>query len=239
MRPVTRFNPTVNGPLHLGHLFLALVNATEAHRSGGEFIVRWDDNQRDWLELLGQAAIDRFRQQMVLDLSTYIQVDRWTSQAEAGVHFDPSLPIPFTILEQPHYSLPIYENTAEFVPDRGMNLYPYAPAYTAERVYLDRVEGVSWLIRGLDLLPEFAFYEFIREMAGFPAVRHTYLPRLRAGSGGQLSPVSKSGGGFTIRDYTAELGPEGVLDLLRVSCLLDPAGEFTVENVKSDPRLVV
>ena len=56
MRNTTRFNPTTNGPLHIGHAYTALVNQHEAHASGGKFVLRFDDNTRYWMQKLGGAA---------------------------------------------------------------------------------------------------------------------------------------------------------------------------------------
>lgn len=40
---VTRFAPSPNGPLHLGHAFSAIVAQTRAARDGGEFLLRIED----------------------------------------------------------------------------------------------------------------------------------------------------------------------------------------------------
>ena len=40
----TRFNPSVTGNLHLGHIFTLLVNEYYAHSRGGKFYVRFDDD---------------------------------------------------------------------------------------------------------------------------------------------------------------------------------------------------
>lgn len=45
MRPVirTRFAPSPNGPLHLGHAFAAVIAHARARQSGGEFLMRIED----------------------------------------------------------------------------------------------------------------------------------------------------------------------------------------------------
>ena len=43
MSIVTRFAPSPNGPLHLGHAFSAIVAADEATKRGGEFLLRIED----------------------------------------------------------------------------------------------------------------------------------------------------------------------------------------------------
>ncbi|MFN8831494.1 MAG: tRNA glutamyl-Q(34) synthetase GluQRS [Labrys sp. (in: a-proteobacteria)] len=42
-RPILRFAPSPNGPLHLGHAYSALVNLDMARRLGGELLVRLED----------------------------------------------------------------------------------------------------------------------------------------------------------------------------------------------------
>jgi glutamyl-Q tRNA(Asp) synthetase len=41
--PITRFAPSPNGALHLGHAYAALVAHDRAHRDGGEFLLRIED----------------------------------------------------------------------------------------------------------------------------------------------------------------------------------------------------
>ena len=52
---VTRFNPTANGPLHVGHIYSALINETLAGPAG-KFIVRIDYNCRYWWQRNGGPA---------------------------------------------------------------------------------------------------------------------------------------------------------------------------------------
>lgn len=46
-RPVFRFAPSPNGPLHLGHAFSALVNHDLARAAGGRFLLRIEDIDRE------------------------------------------------------------------------------------------------------------------------------------------------------------------------------------------------
>ena len=49
----TRFNPTANGRLYLGHLYIILLNKQAVEDNGGKFICRFDDDQDYWIERLG------------------------------------------------------------------------------------------------------------------------------------------------------------------------------------------
>jgi glutamyl-Q tRNA(Asp) synthetase len=58
----TRFAPSPNGPLHLGHAFSAVVAHDRAHRDGGEFLVRIED-------IDGARSRSEFAQQALDDLA--------------------------------------------------------------------------------------------------------------------------------------------------------------------------
>lgn len=240
----TRFNPTVNGALHLGHLYLALVNEHEAHRTGGKFIVRFDDNQPDWFAFLGYEKIKQLKDKIRNEISLFCHVDEWISQLD-----DYRSPMPHLIdlpnmPEVPSQNgrfVPVYDRTTipDWRPEPGLIMYPYAPHFTAEKVWLDYLEDINWLIRGVDLTTEFTLYEYICEMAKLPKVRHTYMPRLRRLVGRDALPLSKTGKGITIREAVDKLGVSGTENILREGCLIDPDGEWTVENVREEPVIVI
>ena len=60
MKYNTRFNPSISGALHIGHLYMALVNEMEAHRTGGKFIVRVDDTQDIWNHWIKKDERDKY-----------------------------------------------------------------------------------------------------------------------------------------------------------------------------------
>jgi hypothetical protein len=65
VRFTTRFNPTLNGYLHLGHVMMCLVNRAEATEHGGKFLVRFDDDQRYWQWLHTPSEIASYRVELV------------------------------------------------------------------------------------------------------------------------------------------------------------------------------
>ena len=79
----TRFNPTTNGTGHLGHAYIAILNYHAAKSSGGEFIVRFDDDQEWWVERLGRAKMAEYAEAWNEDLEWLgIVPNRYTSEAE-------------------------------------------------------------------------------------------------------------------------------------------------------------
>lgn len=228
----TRFNPTTNGPLHLGSAYMALVNAHLAHASGGRFLVRFDDCGEVVLAQVGATRAAHIAAGMLADLHWLgIEPDgvTWQSQTLPAIHADMRArglePEP----EPLWLPTPLWTAAPQ---DRLC--YPYTPRKTAEKVLLDAAEGVTWLVRGDDLLTEYSLYEHFRTLFDLPPVKHVYLPQLVAGTGG----IGKSIGGYTISEYRA-LGwqPAQVLELLGRSCLQHWPNGWTLPNIKRQPRL--
>ncbi len=83
MKTITRFNPTPTGEeLHVGHLYMALVNATEAHHSGGSFKIRIDDTQEYWLYMVGKDGTRRLANKYCEQLSEFMVIDKIDFQSE-------------------------------------------------------------------------------------------------------------------------------------------------------------
>lgn len=241
----TRFNPTITGSeLHVGHLYTALVNEREAHRSGGRFIIRIDDTQEYWSDKMGEQS-ESIGEKYVSQLSQFMVVDGvdWQSKMPSphsliGKHQQYIYDTIFTNLRKEQM---VYDLVCDWVEDQDLLMYPYAPNFTFEKVAWDFYEGINWIIRGEDLVTEASMYHFFCEIFGFPRVVQTYLPRLRSTDRLQLrntSPISKQRGNYQLSRQIEILGVDGVLDLLKQSCLIDPDKDFYVENVKWNPTIV-
>ena len=235
----TRFNPTAVGPLHIGHLYMALVNATEACNSGGKFIVRIDDSQKYWIHKIGRDEIDRLSCEYRKQLGMFMNIDVWEHQSTMPFYKD--------IVGDEHeiakfISEPMWmhDATVEWIPDSGMRMYPYAPSFTFEKVVWDFYEGVNWLIRGEDIVTESSLYDFFVDIIGIPRMRQTYLPRLRADGRRELmdTTITKSYKTYGLQKQIDKFGVDRVLSFLKVSCLKDVYGKFTVDNIKWNPTVV-
>lgn len=232
----TRFNPTVNGPLHLGHAYMMLVNEFEAHSRGGKFLVRWDDNQDAWRDAFTDEAIVELEGRMIEDINWLgINVDSYSSQVRQEEYtykmiekFNKGrLDVPLI-----YYSMINPEVLNSDVPH-----FPYVPHFTAEKVILDQRDHITDLIRGEDLLGEFSLYCYFCELWRLPMPHHIYMPRLRQEKG-ELSPVyfSKTAGGYSIRDYREQgASVDYILARLREACLVNPNGDWSYQNVKREP----
>ena len=178
MKYNTRFNPTACGDLHMGHLYMALVNATEAHRTGGRFSVRVDDTQPYWVHNLGKKLIDQYASEYHEQLSRFMVIDDWLRQS--------TLPSMHEIVGETYVlgRLPrkrwINDKIVEITSDPTMAVYPYDYYLTVEKVIWDFYAGVNYLIRGEDMLTESSLYAYFDDMLGIPIIKQVYLPRLRA-----------------------------------------------------------
>jgi len=230
----TRFNPTVNGLLHLGHAYLILLNEGMAHGSGGRFIVRFDDNQIDWLNKLGALQMAHYAEMVREDLDWLeVRVDGWHSQAvmEEGLVFQRMMKQAKVTKtgDLPHVPHLVGSSSAQ---------YPYDRYLCAEKVAMDALNGVTCVVRGAELYGEYGLYCFYREFYGMDVIPHYYIQRLMA-QYGEMADVSKTQGNHKIATCRAQgMSREDVHELLRVSCLKEWRGPWDIHNLKPNPRLI-
>jgi glutamyl/glutaminyl-tRNA synthetase len=233
----TRFCPTVNGSLTLGHAMVALVNEYEAHRSGGNFVVIFDNNQPIWKMLLSGDARQDMKQSMADDLEWLgLDVDQWID--DAGQQ------------DEIRHRMNCYKRNTDFsvlvkkVTYSGINaqlvgakanLYPYDAWLTLEKVVLDSMFGINLLIRGVDLMTESSLYSYFCDGFGIPLPEQVYLPRLEDSSG---KDISKTGNPLSIRDFrNSGTTALQIRSALTLACLKNAAGDWSIDNIKSNPKL--
>ena len=139
MKYNTRFNPTISGQLHVGHLYMALVNEAEAHRSGGKFTVRVDDANAYWVLNMGKRLIDQYFNMYQSQIERFMKVDVW--------HRESQLPQPKDIIGD-HNILRMlgprpWWKVSEIEWRAGDTswVWPYSPTATFEKVIWDFWEG--------------------------------------------------------------------------------------------------
>ena len=235
----TRFNPTTNGGLHLGHVYIALFNEYEAHQNGEKFLVRFEDNQPEWVNIFGIPKSRQFAWDMVESLDwLQIGVDEYSYQSEMVdevFEFARSRHAIVPRYTWPH-AAPLNPTLANQMPPMVGHWYSYTPYFTFCKVILDHIQNVSVLIRGDDLRSEFTLYLHYADMLGIERPMHYYMPRLKMSDG---SGLAKHLGALTINDYRrAGFDPDKLLDLLAESALKNPDDGWFVGNVKEYPRLV-
>ncbi len=230
----TRFEPSTNGGLHLGHIYIAMLNREIARQSGGKFLIRFDD-AGDNLKVLGSSRIKGIRNQMLIDLSWMgLNGDVLEFNSRAWAEADEiiksaGLRVP---LEPAYYAN--YQQTPTWLAKPGLLIYPYTPTLTARKVVLDRLAGVDLLIRGEELMTELSLYCYYCDVLGYPRPTFVHVPRLRAGS----SEMSKTLGNDQLADFRANgYSPDMIMEMLAIACLKNPANGWSLLNLKEAPCL--
>ncbi len=227
---VSRFNPTSNGPLHIGHIYNTLVIRAECD----EFILRFDDNQRYWETRLGKSVVAQYASGQLNDLL-------WIGIEPTLVSYQSKMGdiVLAKKAKSPHWRA-VYGHENPPIIVSNPRIDPWGPDFpvTAEKVILDHHQGVTVVIRGLELLQENALYLYLCGIFGYSQPRMIYIPRLMAQDGQEMTNISKTRGDWKIGDLRERgVRPEEILDLLRTSCLVDPHGGWQVSNVKNNPVL--
>jgi glutamyl/glutaminyl-tRNA synthetase len=237
MKLNTRFNPTVNGRIHCGHLYTAIVNEVEAHMSGGKFIVRFDDDQTFWSVRRTPTQVQEAIDSIVEDLDWMgVQVDEWQNQTTMKVQAEMQL------LYFNHGPLNVrnlfYNDTLPIMHGKTYTPYPYVPWITAEKVIMDFMGDINLLVRGEDLAGEFSLYQYFIDLWGLRPVKQVFLPRLLCPEMGEVGDLSKTIGNYKVADLrSAGMEPGEVRHWLAASCLEDEDGPWSIENVKAQPML--
>lgn len=229
----TRFNPTPNGNLHIGHLYILLLNEQAAHQSnGGIFTLRFEDTQPEWIEACGEKQKE-YAEEISESIDRLgIPVDMTVYQSDPDVQYCVNIYAKRYNLEikpdqKPHRQ-PI--NTAS-----GIELYSYTPGFTLQKVILDYMYGVTMLIRGEELGTEYSLYEYYCDLMGFRHPLHIYLPRLQGLDGN----ISKSHGGYKVQAMLDNgWTKEQILDKLGQACLKNPRSGWFISNVKERPTWI-
>jgi glutamyl/glutaminyl-tRNA synthetase len=234
---VCRLNPTSNGGMHLGHCYLALVNEYEAHKNGGKFVVRFDDNQLVWQLRLGVNVMAENCKRIKKEIEWLgVNVDRWTYQSKIE-------DVAHSRMTKFMGKFPVREvvqscNWPEVVGD-SVPYYPYLAYITCEKVVMDFMDEVTLLIRGNDLLTEYALYEYFADLMGLPRIRQIFLPRLVYSDGSELAGMSKTEGNCSIQELQQKGWTAGeVMELLKKSCLKNQDLPFAIDNIVSEPKVL-
>ena len=238
----TRFNPTPSGAMHLGHVYLCLVNRHEAESRGAKFKVRFDDTHREW------AQFKTGPEKLAENAKRFLDDMAWLGIEPAEVLYQSELlPVVHASLHRAAgYVNPPeplgYDQHAQTID--GVAYYPYAQPLIAEKVWMDVwIQEVDHLIRGIDLITEFSLYNFFVEYLGLRRVQHVYLPRLYDEQGdfnNAPGTISKTHGNHTVAQYRAAgFVPPQVIEILAKACLVDPDGPWAITNVKRQPMILV
>lgn len=231
---VTRFNPSTNGNLHLGHVYSLLVNEHFAHDKGGKFIVRFDDESPIAL------AIPEDRRERLIEsqrddiLWLGIRVDEWQWQSKLHHKVMANLELvgheTMKDAGEGQHILPLVTRTI----GTGWVAYPYVPQQTAERVMMDHMIGATHIIRGEEFFGEFSLYSYFCERFNFKTPEFIFLPRLTSKHG----DISKTCGGYTLIEFRGSGYTAGeVKNLIAKAALYWTPSKWELHNLRPNPQL--
>jgi glutamyl/glutaminyl-tRNA synthetase len=231
---ITRFSPTTNGALHLGHIFTLIFNEQFAHQSGGKFYVRFDDTSNAvTLEMEHPERSEDIIKRQKEDIEWLgVNVDGWQKQSDIidEVHEILSKNKKYAHFNDPYpHDMPVAIRM-----NSSWVAYPYVPEQTSTRVIMDNMLGITHVIRGDDFLTEYSLYRYFCDLFELPAPQFIHLPKL-AGIGGD---ISKTSGGYTLAELrSCGYNKDDILHILKTSCLLWYNNDWSLYNLKQYPRI--
>lgn len=232
---VTRVAPSPTGQMHIGTVRTALFNYLWAKKNGGDFLVRIEDtdterNRPEWVQMIWQ---DYDWCGLVPD-KKYIQsehlprhrelLEKLVAEGKAYISHEPSKDDPTKIVSLVRFKNhgtrvsfvdgihgEISFDTAElgdFVIARSLD----EPLYHFAVVVDDADAGVTYIIRGEDILSSTARQILIQEALGFPRPHYVHLPLILSSDRKKLS---KRHHVVSLEDYRNNgFLPEGILNYL-------------------------
>lgn len=232
----TRFNPSATGSLHIGHIYMALVNEHMAHDSGGKFHVRFCD-EPNWETRRSPEDVTEVACQQLDELIWMgIRIDSVSFQSEQEKEVrlflaNSNLRMVIDNSRHAYYSKSV--STVHIHPE--IPSMPFSMQHTAEKVVFDYWGDSDVLIRGFEWIQEHFLYMYFCAVFGFRYPKCYYISRLFTSDG----DVSKTTGNWQVKDlYEAGVSPAQIRSELKASCLVDPAGPWDIDNIKYQPILV-
>lgn len=227
----TRFCPSLNGPIHLGHCVTLLMNERFSHSMSGRFFIRFDDVSYNSLKSGRHKEVMEQQREDIEWLG--LQIDEWQKDSsflgEAKTKLqDANFPL-LTENERGGYDL-----CQSIRLGNTFLMYPFAPRQTAERVVIDHMTGITHLIRGDDFITEFSYYHFVSDWMGYDMPEYYCLPRLESNRG----DISKTNGGFTLGEFRGNgYTSSDIIAMLEKACLVNPKNGWNFFNFKRSPIL--
>ena len=213
----TLFAPTPNNDPHVGHCWVAWLNWQAARRSGGEFVVLWDDvTYEQGLGMLSgwslETGVRRTREQltwmgMAPDREGYYSDHLTEAQAAAerlGYHWPRTIGVLPVMGSQP----PAMQD------DERQYVGAYKPAEVALWIVAEHNERIGGYWTGQDFLPLAALHDDMTARLGLRPSRISYTPPVRREQ--MPEKESKSKGAVSLGDLRrAGFEPWQIISTLR------------------------
>jgi glutamyl/glutaminyl-tRNA synthetase len=228
-RKNTRFYPTLNGECHLGHLYLGLLNYHRAKSLGGVMLVKSEfrlqylpkNTDIGTLETWYKSFVEGFSFAGIeAEFMPLLHDGEWLAQ-QIETHKD---------LHGNDVNNSLYPKT-----NTDTSYHPFSPTWCFERVLLDNRYAVGSVIRGLDVISEFALYQYFCKQLNYTVPEHQYIKHISIKTGDETVKVSKTCNNASLRSIISSgVSKFQLLDYLTTACLKHPEEGWTLENTKKN-----
>ena len=231
MKINTIFNPTANGPLHIGHLYCLLVNLAETTRDG-TCICIFNDISDVFIQKMGYQKMREYGKQAQDDLDwmglspVYDWMSNYSHLLRQAKTYD------MLSLEERC----LIKNKAKTIP-RNDQLSPYIAYETAFKTLIHKEYNINLRICACDLITEYHLYCHFCILNNYNIPETWFIPRLISNDR-ELYDISKSSCNHKISDYRSQgYTPKDIIELLKRSCLINTELGFRLNNIKQRPSL--
>jgi len=251
----TRFNPTLSGDLHIGHVYIMLLNRYLASITCGDFIVRFSypPTRTKLSRYCPFGRIFRTPHAFGRTLRSGDIVDYESIRKNICDNID------FLGIPVDKYSEDIYDERCSKYqayqessiaksfkfrqavgPESvfGEQYFPYIPYTTCCKVLQDYQENCTCFIRGEDLLTEYSLYCYFCDVFSIPYPRQFFVPKLLGVDNENICTSGPNGGKYSINNFIKKgYTRDDIMILLCKSCLLNENGFFEIDNLVKNPVL--
>lgn len=226
--------PTKGGTIHLGHVWVMLLNREAAHSVGGRFIVRFEDVLGVEMDRSVSPSFLRARCDVMLE-----EMERMDLMPDLVVWQSEEMPIfrSLTIGGESPEAVGVGDTRMTIIEGAGdRTATSREVGSTAYRVFSDVLHTCDPIIRGHDLLIEDWLYDDTCRRMGVVAPQRIYVPKLSLGD----DVMSKSAGtGSVDRLLNAGHSPEQLIEAILRAAAKDPSAGFNMSNVAPQPKPIV
>lgn len=214
----TRFAPTPDSFLHIGHVWMALLNHGVAHETGGCFWLRLDDLYHPKSEM---AAIS----DSIIEDMEWVGVppDRIVRQSEWQELFETESRRGGIIEQLDFPTTVLFDNIG-----RHHVRHETCLSSVLRGVICDHEMNIKQVIRGEEMIHEQSAYVDFCSRLGFDVPRFAYLSRVEVDG----IVVAGSRGMWPVRRLREQgVQPEEIIIALRRACLYDPDRNIVPSNI--------
>jgi glutamyl/glutaminyl-tRNA synthetase len=221
----TQFSPTPESPIHIGNLWIAMLNYEVAKQSGGKFVVFFDDIPV--IPFYGEGRVKQVAEDAlsVLDTMGY-PPDLVVYGSEMEIIVDGFLKQFGWLSDTEHYNctMNLYKK------DGWSTLAHLSFKQIAGYVVTEYIYGINPVIDGEDIVMWTSLYFNLCEQFNIPSPDMYFIPRVTLNA----ATTSKSGGAVGVSSMIKHYGVDTIRDAILDGCLVDRDKPISLDNIQMD-----